>query len=505
MMEKFDKSKDVTTDKDNFIQNETGKHIKSVFGPWYGLLLIVIIGILIFFIINGQHHIFGAIHHTFGALMPVVYGVCIAYIINPLMKFIERIMARIYKKKYHKRPSKRFKKTSRAVGIAVSIIFAILIIYLLFSIIMPSLITTVIALVNSLPDQINQGYTYVYNKLQGNKYIATQLQKFSLDLTKNVDDWLNDDLVPWLQSELLPNVNSLASGIANGVINVLNILLDLIIGFIVAIYLLASKERFTATAQKIIYGLFNKRHSEIIMHYSRVTNEMFGGFISGKLVDSAIIGIVCFIFFSIVHMPYALLVSVIMGVANVIPVFGQYIGAAPSILLILLVSPMKCLCFVIFIIILKEIDGNLLGPAILGSSTGLSAFWVLFAILLFGGFFGIVGMLIGVPLFAVIYRIIKDYIEYRLIKKSLEKNTIAYVNLRKIEISENGRNKYIPYTEYELEKSRRRHELEDKISLASIIFSNETISENSMKYEMKKANKEKKIFDETESEDDSDI
>ena len=248
----------------------------------------------------------------------------------------------------------------------------------------------------------------------------------------------------------------------------INVLYNLFIGIIVAIYLLKGKRVFAAQAKKITYGVCRKKTADTIIHYVRISNNMFSGFISGKIVDSTIIGIICFILMTIFRMPYALLVSVIVGVTNVIPVFGPYIGAIPSALLILLVSPVQALYFIILVAILQQVDGNIIGPAILGESTGLSAFWVLFSILFFGGFWGIVGMLVGCPLFAVIYTIAKDFINYCLGKRKLSTDTQTYVNLKTIE---NGRDgyEYIEYTASEINGKRNKKNSASKAKNSSLM------------------------------------
>lgn len=205
----------------------------------------------------------------------------------------------------------------------------------------------------------------------------------------------------------------------------------------------------------------------MIIYYVRISNNMFSGFISGKIVDSAIIGLICFAAMSILKLPYTMLVSVIVGVTNIIPVFGPYIGAIPSALLILLVSPKQALYFLVLIIILQQLDGNIIGPAILGESTGLSAFWVLFSILLFGGFWGIAGMLVGCPLFAVIYKIIKDYISMKLRSKNLSDATVEYMDLKCIEISENN-TEYIRYTDEELNSKKKKEKNKSKKNILTL-------------------------------------
>ena len=235
---------------------------------------------------------------------------------------------------------------------------------------------------------------------------------------------------------LEPNLDKILGILGNlslGVISLLVWLKNLLIGVIVMIYLLNIKDQFVALAKKITYGLFSVEWANRIVREARFIHKVFGGFIIGKIVDSLIIGIMCFVCLSFMKMPYTLLVSVIVGVTNVIPFFGPFIGAIPSAFLILLVSPIQCLYFLIFILLLQQFDGNILGPKILGDSTGVSSFWVLFSILLFGGLFGFVGMIIGVPTFAVIYRLTGDFINSKLKKRKLSVRTEDYQELDYVE------------------------------------------------------------------------
>ena len=208
--------------------------------------------------------------------------------------------------------------------------------------------------------------------------------------------------------------------------NILNEVLNFLIGLIVSVYLLFSKEQYSAQCKKMTYAFLKTNHANMLLHLTKKSNEIFGGFIIGKIIDSAIIGVLCFIGLSLIKMPYTLLVSVIVGVTNVIPFFGPYIGAIPSAFLILLSDPKKGLYFIIFILVLQQIDGNVIGPKILGNSTGLSPFWVVFSILIGGGMFGFVGMIMGVPTFAVIYYIISMITSQRLERKNLPLTTVHY-------------------------------------------------------------------------------
>lgn len=452
-------------------QNEKDENeritIKEVFGKWFGLFLVLISAAVVYLLIINLDDIFSGFMFMLSVLKPVIYGAIIAYLLNPLTKMYYRLLLKGYEKK-GKSPSDKTVLIMESMTIVFALLTGVLIIAILCWLVIPQLITTVISLIETVPSQANDYYNYITDKIQSNKYIASRMQDTALQATKYMDNIINNDLFPWLKSELLPNLNIYAKQFANGVMSFINVLYNLFIGIIVAIYLLKGKRVFAAQAKKITYGVCRKKTADTIIHYVRISNNMFSGFISGKIVDSTIIGIICFILMTIFRMPYALLVSVIVGVTNVIPVFGPYIGAIPSALLILLVSPVQALHFIILVAILQQVDGNIIGPAILGESTDLSAFWVLFSILFFGGFWGIVGMLVGCPLFAVIYTIAKDFINYCLGKRKLSTDTQTYVNLKTIE---NGRDgyEYIEYTASEINGKRNKKNSASKAKNSSLM------------------------------------
>lgn len=432
--------------------------MKEAFFRWSGLFLVVVAAIAIYFVIANADSIISAIGSYIGILRPVVYGCVIAYILNPLVKVFQEWMLRLAERK-GKTVSEKKQGLITGVSITLSLIFGIVIIFVLCWMIIPQLLLSVTSLVENLPEKINYYYNTINESIRNNAFLADTMQDIALNAAEYMDEMLNKELLPWLQSELLPSVNMVAVQFANGVISVLNVLYNLFIGIIVAIYILASKNTFLAQAKKLTYGLFKKEHADVILHYVKISNGMFSGFIIGKIVDSTIIGIICFFLMKIMGLPYAMLVSVVVGVTNIIPVFGPYIGAIPSAFLILLVNPVQALYFIIMIIVLQQLDGNIIGPAILGESTGLSAFWVLFAILMFGGLWGIVGMIIGVPLFAVIYRIISDFINWKLSTRKLSTVTDHYRNLKSIEVDEKEEISYVKYSEKELrQKSREKEE-----------------------------------------------
>lgn len=428
--------------------------LRKAFGRWFGLFLVLASALLFYLVIVNLDSIFGYISYVAGIIKPVIYGAVIAYILNPLMKIYQRLLIAAYARRGKQIPEKK-KGILNGITITLALITGILIIVVLFILVIPQIITTMVTLVNNLPEQIDAYYKELVIKIENNRFIADTLQEVVLQGTKFLDEKLTTEVIPWMRTELLPNLNTYARQFASGVAAFLSVLYNLFIGLIVAVYLLSSKRVFAAQAKKIVYGLLKKRNADLVIYYVRISNNMFSGFISGKIVDSAIIGLICFVAMNALKLPYTMLVSVIVGVTNVIPVFGPYIGAVPSALLILLVDPKQALYFLVLIIVIQQLDGNIIGPAILGESTGLSAFWVLFSILLFGGFWGIAGMLVGCPLFAVIYRIIRDFISMKLRQKELSDNTWEYMDLKSIEVSE-GKTEYVKYTSEELNKKKKK-------------------------------------------------
>ena len=428
--------------------------LKKAFGRWLGLFLVLVAALVFYLVVVNLDIIFNGIFYVLGILKPVIYGCVIAYILNPLMKIFQRWVTAIYIKKGKELTEKR-KGVINGLAIVFALITGILVIVVLFLMIIPQIISSALVLVDTLPGQVDTYYKEIVDKIENNRFLADTMQEAVLQGTKFLDEKMTTEVIPWLQTKLLPNLNTYAKQFASGVAAFINVLYNLFIGIIVAIYLLKSKRIFAAQSKKIMYGIFKKNHADTIINYLRVSDNMFSGFISGKIVDSAIIGVICFAVMGVMRLPYAMLVSVIVGVTNIIPVFGPYIGAIPSALLILLVDPKQALYFLILIIILQQLDGNVIGPAILGESTGLSAFWVLFSILLFGGFWGIAGMLVGCPLFAVIYRIVKDFVSIRLRGKNLSDVTTEYMDLKCIEVSEDN-TEYIRYTDEEINSKKKK-------------------------------------------------
>lgn len=352
-------------------------------------------------------------------LQPIIIGIVVAYLVNPIMETIDKPLASFFVNVY--RFKKHGAKIARGFSVALAIILFLGFITAVVYLITPQFIESAVSMIETLPAQIDIAINKVTDFV-GKNEILSAVATNALDYGK---DWLENDL-PTL-------VTSYAGKVATGVVKTAGFLSDLIIGFIVSVYVLMSKEIFKAQFKKMLYAFAGKKRSESVLTVLKKSNEVFSGFITGKIVDSVIIGILCFIGTTLLHIPYAALVSIIVGVTNIIPFFGPFIGAIPSTLLILIVDPLKGLYFIIFIVLLQQFDGNVLGPKILGDSTGLSPFWVIFSIVIAGGLFGFLGMLLGVPLFAVIYYLINESVRYKLQKNSLPVETEVYMTGSPIE------------------------------------------------------------------------
>jgi predicted PurR-regulated permease PerM len=375
--------------------------------------------ILFFFLIYRYNGFADSWNRIAYVLQPIIIGAVVAYLLNPVMRFVERQLVSL----------KISKKASRGIAIAASLVLLLGVIVLLIAAIVPAVISSIQSVASTISDGANNLVNWVTNFLQGDSELANEISDF-IEST-------SDKLREFLQNDVLSQVQTYATSIASGAIYVGRFLLNIIIGLIVSIYLMASKEKFAGQAKKIVYAMFKPVRANVVIETARKSNEIFGGFISGKLLDSAIIGIISYVVLAIMRMPDTILVAVIIGVTNIIPFFGPFIGAIPSFIIIALQNPIQGLYFLIFVIVLQQVDGNIIGPKILGNSTGLSPFWVVFAILLFGGLWGFPGMVLGVPTMAVIYYIIKKVMEYFLRKRGLKEDTASYVELVKVDKDSN--------------------------------------------------------------------
>ncbi len=341
-------------------------------------------------------------------LMPFIIGFVMAYLFNFILKFYEGRLLNLSALKTSKR------KVKRGIGLVLTYCTVALFIYLFLIFVFPQLVSSIVGLANDIPTYISN-ITKIVNEFNS-KY---EIQEEYYNLL--VDQWekYKDSIIRFV-TNLIPVLGNITKTVLSSIWNI-------VLGLIVSIYLLIDKERFFSLGKKITRALFSEERANRIIELSHRSNKIFGNFLSGKILDSTIIGILTFIILSIVKMPYTLLVSFIVGITNIIPFFGPFIGAIPSAIIIFFVSPIKSLWFLIIIFIIQQIDGNIIGPKILGDSLGISAFWILFSLLVAGKIFGFIGLVIGVPLFVFVYSIAKDIIENRLEKKGLPRETKEYM------------------------------------------------------------------------------
>ena len=379
--------------------------------------------IVLNYVVRERQAFMGILRMVAGILAPITYGAVLAYLTAPVYngarEFCERTL----------RPStkseKKLKRAGKVYGTITSLLLVCVVIFGLLRLLLPQIWESISGLNAALPTYIENLYMWIRKLLEDNpEFESMVLSNLTYVLTE-FQDWGRGFFTRMDAEWVGTFISSLSSGVMTAVTQVMNAL----IGLIVMVYLLNIKELLAGQGKKIIYSLFPVKIANDIVSEIRFVHKVFGGFIIGKLVDSLIIGILCFLCLSFMDMPYYLLISVIVGVTNVIPFFGPFIGAIPSAFLVLLVSPMKCLYFLIFILLLQQFDGNILGPKILGDSTGLPSFWVLFSILLFGGLFGFVGMIIGVPTCAVIFDLISKAVRKSLKAKNLSEETEDYLRL----------------------------------------------------------------------------
>ena len=375
------------------------------------------VSILFFFALYRFEGFAGIWSKLLAAAMPIIMGLVLAYLMNPVMLWLERCFKKLLSKKM--KSESKLRKVSRALAITGSVIILVAIISLLIAAIVPSVIASISGLMKTLPNDVAAFINMIKNGNFGDSKIA-ELASTGL---QNATDYIED----YATEKLIPEAQKYVAQITTGVISVVRGLFNFIIGIIVMVYVMSIQETLAGQSKKIIYAVCKPKTGNIIIETIRKTNEIFGGFISGKIIDSLIIGVIAYFGCLILRIPSSVLVAVIIGVTNVIPVFGPFIGAIPSLLIVVIQSPWHALYLLIFIVVLQQVDGNIIGPKILGDSIGISAFWILFALLVAGKILGLVGMIIGVPLFAIIYSIIKDITESKLRKKGLPTETSDYM------------------------------------------------------------------------------
>ena len=346
---------------------------------------------------------------------PILYGAFIAYLLAPMVNFFERSLFPLRPGRERKRS---FDMLVRTVGILLAWMVITFFFYLLASVLMPELYKSVLQLIDNADNYYRTISGWVIHLLETNPAVAGWVNRQMAAYFQDLDKWLTGGVLPQLQAVMVT--------VSGGVLSLVNFVKDLLVGVIASVYLLATKERCAAYGRKLAYSLIPREQVGLVLRGVRRADAIFSGFVRGKLLDSIIIGMLCFVCCSILKFPYTPLVSVFVGVTNIIPFFGPFLGAIPSTFLILLVSPRQALYFLLFVLALQQLDGNVIGPKILGNTTGLSSLWVIIAILVGGGFFGVAGMFFGVPVCACLNSLVNFFVDARLRKKGLSANPADY-------------------------------------------------------------------------------
>lgn len=331
------------------------------------------------------------------SISPFIFGICVAFVLAPVRRWIEERVLILEKMK---------PRTKRLIAVIISMAILLCFLFGFFAILIPQLVSSLSTFVESFGGYVQS----IQDMISHWKLPDTQ---FSEAISSAISQ-LGSQLTRWLTSAVggLGKLVSYSISFAKGVLN-------FFIGLIIAVYLMMDDEKFKMQGYKITYALLNRKQAGNVVYVTRLTERMFNSFIFGKALDSLIIGIICWFVLNLMQMPYTPLIAVVVGITNMIPVFGPFLGAIPCIVILLLIDPIKALEFMVFILILQQVDGNIIGPRILGDSLGLPTLWVMFAIIVGGAFFGILGMFLGVPIFSVIYVLMKNFIHQRLSDKNI--------------------------------------------------------------------------------------
>ena len=383
--------------------------------------------ILLFEAVNNWSAVGSGWDALYAILSPFVYGLIMAYLLCPVYNAVVRRMYHLTKESF--KTKKQSLRYARIMATIVSLATLFCVVGGLFALIIPETIRSITGLVQSMPERVTELVDWItgLSVNENNPEMAAAIE--------TVINHVSNSFLNWAEDTLLPSLGDYMSKTFLGVWVTLKTVLNLLIGVIVCVYFLNIKETLKAQTKKSIIALCSKEHADGLFELANYSDMQFGGFINGKIIDSAIIGVLCFILMSMIGLPYTVLVSTIVGVTNVVPFFGPFIGAIPGTLIILLESPVQALYFVILIFGLQQFDGNILGPKILGETSGLASIWVMFAILVGGGLFGFPGMILGVPTFAVIYYYWSKFVRKKLRRKNMEEDTAEYLEFNKYDIN----------------------------------------------------------------------
>ena len=399
------------------------------------LFSVVAGSIILHYLLMRQDTVFAFFGSVCSILRPIFMGIVLAFLLLPVQRHIIGFADAVFPKTLTQ--NQKWRRVLNFLSILLSLVFAALLIYILLAMLLPQLYLSIISFVQEIPDYIKDIQDWLRTVWEDNPEIQRTVLYYYNEIAASFQHWLSSDILPnlesvsstinWLRTQVFPSLTGMVVGLSSMVVATTSLLADLLIAVIASVYILARKDIFAAQSKKIVYSMMPTKWGDAVVVETRSAYRILSGFINGKLLDSLIIGIICFIACNIFNFPYPTLVATIIGVTNVIPFFGPFIGAIPCSFLIFLVSPLQCVYFVIFVLVLQQFDGNILGPKILGDSTGLASFWVLFSILLFGGLFGFAGMVLGVPVFAMLYSILQRLVYRGLSRRGLSTKTEDYL------------------------------------------------------------------------------
>ena len=417
------------------------------------VFVVVVCSILFYFLFFKDHTLFGFLSSIWENILPFVWGAVLAYLLKPICNIFEKWFHSAFKKMKNRHHAH---KLERKLAVAATILVFLLLLYVLFAAIIPQVIDSAKTLISNFPGYAESFFSWLEKVTEGREFQAN-IKDLHADVSALFSDTTESSLVGkmtnWLYTYIEGNYNQLMTNITSSIVSVVTVFKNILVAFMACIYILALRRKLGAQGVLLVHSIFPEKAAKKVMEEIHYIDKMFSGFINGKILDSIIIGILCYIVLRIFNVPYPLLVSVVVGVTNIIPFFGPFLGAIPCAFIILIVSPVKCLTFIIIILVLQQLDGNVIGPKIIGENTGVSSFWVLFAIVVFGGLWGFVGMIVGVPVFAVIYDLIRQLVQYGLSKKNKSDMYEVYAEKERAEEQEKADKK-----EAKREKRRKRVE-----------------------------------------------
>jgi predicted PurR-regulated permease PerM len=352
----------------------------------------------------------------FDIIMPLIYGIVIAFLINPLVRVIENLFTRLFYKKSEKPLSRKKHALVRSLSIMLTLILIAVVIFLAVSFLIPELAKSILHVSHMLPQQLETLNVWARNILYSQNFFSISFEEILAHVTGFLNNWL----------KTIVNLETGFGYLASGVMFSIGIIFNLVVGLACSVYLMYNREKFWAQCKKIVFSLFKETAAKKAVEIAGNSYDILAHSIIGKIIDSIVLGFICLLGVTLIGTPYGVLISFIVGVTNVIPFFGPWLGGVPCVLLVFLVDPFHALYLAIFILCLQQFDQNFLTPKIVGSYVGLPALWVLVSCLLGGGFFGIKGLILGVPIFAILYHLFKEIVEYRLEKKNLPVNTNDY-------------------------------------------------------------------------------